>query len=150
MASSGSSGFYQDDDASVISDINVTPLVDVVLVLLIIFMVTARVIAERGIPLEKPKTVSGTQIKSTLTVTLDQNRALYVNGKRYDEPDAARAEVARERQKNPEVKAVISADVGVPHGEVMAAIDLVTQAGVTKFALASVPKKSEAGAGQTQ
>jgi biopolymer transport protein ExbD len=136
-------GIYQDDDASVISDINVTPLVDVVLVLLIIFMVTARVIAERGIPLDKPKTVAGVSIKSTLSVAIDQNRALHINGKRFDDPEAARQEVARQHRDNPEVKAVISADIAVPHGEVMATIDLITLAGVTKFALASEPKKPE-------
>ncbi len=134
------SGAYRDDDA-IISDINVTPLVDVVLVLLIIFMVTARVIAERGIPLEKPKTVSGAPFKSELTIAIDANKVLYVNGKRADDRELARQEVARVHQQNPDVKAVISADVTVPHGEVMQIIDLVTLGGVTKFALASVPKK---------
>jgi len=133
-------GFYQDDDTAMISEINVTPLVDVVLVLLIIFMVTAGVIAERGIPLEKPRTVSGSTVKNTLSVAIDENRKLYVDGTMYADLEDAKRVVALEHQQNPEVKAVISADIGVPHGDVMQVIDLVTLAGITKFALASKPK----------
>ena len=134
------SGFYQDDDTPMISEINVTPLVDVVLVLLIIFMVTAGVIAERGIPLEKPKTVSGSTVKNTLSVAIDENRQLYVDGEKFADPAAAQRTIAIKRQENPEIKAVISADISVPHGEVMEVIDMVTLAGITKFALASKPK----------
>jgi biopolymer transport protein ExbD len=136
----GGGGFYQDDDSAMISEINVTPLVDVVLVLLIIFMVTAGVIAERGIPLEKPKTVSGSTVKNTLSIAIDENRELYVDGHKYADPEAAKRAIAVKHQENPEIKAVISADISVPHGEVMQAIDLVTLAGITKFALASKPK----------
>lgn len=143
MAGAGSS-FYQDESSDVISEINVTPLVDVALVLLIIFMVTAPIIASRGITVEKPRTESGAQVKSTLTVTVDRDLTLYVNGESYDEEEKARSAIETEHAKNPEIKAIIQADRTVPHGDVMGAIDLVTQAGVTKFALASAPKQREA------
>jgi biopolymer transport protein ExbD len=132
---------YQDEDAGggTISEINVTPLVDVVLVLLIIFMVTAKLIVARGIAVDSPKTASGEEVASTLQVTLDRDRVLYVNGDRYDSVDAAKARVESMRAQNPEIKAIITADRTVPHGDVMRVIDFVKLAGVTRFALTSDP-----------
>lgn len=131
---------YQDEDSmGAISDINVTPLVDVVLVLLIIFMVTAKLIVARGISVDSPKTASGAEVKSTLQVTIDKNRQLYVNGDEYDDVSEAQGRVEDLRQDNPELKAIITADSSVPHGDVMRVIDFVKLAGVTKFALTSDP-----------
>jgi biopolymer transport protein ExbD len=133
---------YNDDDgagAGAISDINVTPLVDVTLVLLIIFMVTAKLIVARGISVDSPKTASGEDVKSTLQVTIDKERKLYVNGDPYPTIDGAKARVEEMRRDNPNVKAIITADTTVPHGDVMRVIDFVKLAGVTKFALTSDP-----------
>jgi biopolymer transport protein ExbD len=132
---------YNDDDAGAgaISDINVTPLVDVTLVLLIIFMVTAKLIVARGISVDSPKTASGEDVKSTLQVTIDKERRLYVNGDAYPTIDGAKARVEEMRRDNPNVKAIITADTTVPHGDVMRVIDFVKLAGVTKFALTSDP-----------
>lgn len=131
---------YQDDEGGgTISEINVTPLVDVVLVLLIIFMVTAKLIVARGIAVDSPKTASGGEVASTLQVTIDQERTLYVNGDRYSSFEDAQTRVASMRGENPELKAIISADRSVPHGDVMRVIDFVKLAGVTKFALTSDP-----------
>jgi biopolymer transport protein TolR len=136
---------YRDEDSGegMISDINVTPLVDVTLVLLIIFMVTASLIVERGISIETPKTASGAEVKSTLAVTIDRERVMYVNGENYGDTANARAAVEAALAKTPELKAIISADKTVPHGDVMKAIDMVKLAGVTKFALASDPLPEE-------
>jgi biopolymer transport protein ExbD len=140
---------YQDEDtASAISDINVTPLVDVVLVLLIIFMVTAKLIVARGISIESPKTASGAEVKSTLQVTVDRDRALYINGELQPDVPTARARVEEMRRGNPELKAIISADTTVPHGEVMRVIDFVKLAGVTRFALTSDPLSEAEGDGE--
>ncbi len=136
---------YQDEEtgSGMISDINVTPLVDITLVLLIIFMVTAQLIVERGISIESPKTASGAEVKGTLAVTIDKQLVLYVNGETYSDPAAARRVIEDAVMKKPDVKAIISADKSVPHGEVMKAIDMVKLAGVTKFALASDPLPPE-------
>jgi biopolymer transport protein ExbD len=132
---------YQDenDGGGTISDINVTPMVDVVLVLLIIFMVTAKLSVARGIAVDSPKTASGEEVSSTLQVTIDRERVLYVNGDRYDSMDTAQARVESMRATSPDLKAIISADRTVPHGDVMRVIDFVKLAGVTKFALTSDP-----------
>ncbi len=131
------SSIYDDDDGggAPIVDINVTPLVDIVLVLLIIFMVTAKLIAGRAISVESPKTVSGDKVQTTLSLTIDRTRQLYLNG----EPALDRAKVSAYIQKavaeNPEIQAIVTADVIVPHGDVMELIDLVKLAGVKRFAL---------------
>lgn len=135
----GSSLYQDEDNLAAISDINVTPLVDVVLVLLIIFMVTAKLIVARGISVDSPKTASGDEVKSTLQVTIDKDRQLYVNGDPYDDIAAAQARVESMREGNPELKAIITADTSVPHGDVMRVIDFVKLAGVTRFALTSDP-----------
>jgi biopolymer transport protein TolR len=137
----GTSTVYKDGEAEIISDINVTPLVDVVLVLLVIFMITAPILAARGILVNAPTTVSGDQVATPLQVALrrmpDQAIRMYVNGRELTSYDAVRAELERARQSDPDLKAVIAADIEVPYGEVMQAIDQIKRAGIQKFALAS-------------
>ena len=129
-------GSYQAEDDGVF-EINVTPLVDVVLVLLVIFMVTAPAIAKRGIAFQEPQTVSGDRVDSKLELTIDAARSIYVNGERVDDLDRARAMIAAIRREQGDVKALITADIDVPHGDVMALVDAVKLAGVRKFAFAS-------------
>src|SRR5688572_10363147 len=84
---------YQDsDEQGGITDINVTPFVDVVLVLLVVFMVTAKLIVSRGVEIEPPKASSGGDVKSTLRISVKADGSLYVNGDEYkdDAPALAR------------------------------------------------------------
>ncbi len=127
---------YEDDDegGSIISDINVTPLVDITLVLLIIFMVTARLILNRAIPgVEAPKAASGEEVRTTLALTIDAKRALYVNGEPTNEK-AAGVLLRRAVAQNPDVQAVITADNTIPYGDFVALIDLVRLSGIRKYA----------------
>ncbi|HUS65702.1 MAG TPA: biopolymer transporter ExbD [Kofleriaceae bacterium] len=134
---------YQDGEGETISDINVTPLVDVVLVLLVIFMVTAPILASRGILVNAPTTVSGDAVTTPLQLTLTVDRKVYVNGVEYTDYDRARGELEKLRAADPDIKAVIAADEAVPHGEVMKLIDAVKRAHINKFALASKRPKAE-------
>jgi biopolymer transport protein ExbD len=118
-----------------ITDINVTPLVDITLVLLIIFMVTTTYIVNPTIKVELPKAASGTeQTRTTLALTLTKDDVLYLNGERSDDAGVVRA-IARDLPKNPDLQAIIAADKVVPHGNVVHLIDLVKRAGVRKFAI---------------
>jgi biopolymer transport protein ExbD len=140
----GGAGYHDDDPSgAMIADINVTPLVDITLVLLIIFMVTARLIAARGIQVESPRTKSGGEIKTTLEVTVDRGMVWYLNGEPVTDRAALRETIARSVRAQPDLQAVIQADVAVPHGEVMQVIDVVKLAGVRRFALASQPLDEE-------
>jgi biopolymer transport protein ExbD len=136
---------YQDDEDSggIISEINVTPLVDITLVLLIIFMVTARLIVQKAINVKMPKAVSGEQVKTTLGLTIDQDHILYLNGEKMADRAAVSDYVGNAARANPEIQAVITADTTVPHGEVIGLIDLVKLAGVKNFALTVEAKEKE-------
>jgi biopolymer transport protein ExbD len=143
MASTSS--VYKDGETEVIADINVTPLVDVVLVLLVIFMVTAPIIAGRGISVNAPTTISGDSVATPLQVTLTRDGKLYVAGKPTSSFETMKVALDQVRARDPQIKAIIAADVEVPHGEVMKAIDSVKRAKITKFALASKRPAEERG-----
>jgi biopolymer transport protein TolR len=122
------------DDDELISDINVTPFVDIVLVLLIIFMVTATYIVSRAIPVDLPKASSGEDVTTTLALTLTKEGDLYLDGRKVGEDDVKRA-IASARRGNRETRAVIAADKQVTHGRVVHVIDLVRREGVSRFAI---------------
>jgi len=145
MAGGANSG----GDDETIAGINVTPLVDVVLVLLIILMVTAQYAAERdAIPMELPKAQSGDSavIPSTLSVSIDKDGRFYLDAAEVT-PDELRARVREAYQKDHETRAVIAADGRVSHSEVVRAMDLLRQEKVTKFAI-NVRPEDLAGQGK--
>lgn len=124
-----------DDGPQMISGINVTPLVDITLVLLIIFMVTATYITSGGIKVELPKAASGTeQTKSTLALTLTKDGTLFLNGEKASD-DAVIRFIGETLPRTPDLQAIIAADRVVPHGDVVHVIDLVKRAGVRRFAI---------------
>ena len=127
------------DEADGVYNINVTPLVDVVLVLLVVFMVTAPAIAQRGIELEQAETATGKRVEGDLLLTIDAEQNLYLSGNRVDLSEA-RQQIEATVEANPAVKALIKADRTVPHGRVMEIVDLVKQAGIKRFAFSSRPK----------
>jgi biopolymer transport protein ExbD len=129
------SQFEDDDSGRMITEINVTPLVDITLVLLIIFMVTTTYIVNPSIKVDLPKAMSGSdQTRTTLALTLTKDGQLYLNGEKSDEAQVAR-QIAAELPKNPDLQAIIAADKVVSHGSVVHIIDFVKRAGVRKFAI---------------
>ena len=118
-----------------ITDINVTPLVDIMLVLLIIFMLTAHLIAKQAIEVELPKAAQGaTTPPTTLAVTLTREGAMFLNGKPV-QPDELRAAVRESVAKDPKTQAVIAGDKNVSHGRVVWVMDTVKSLGVASFAI---------------
>jgi len=140
VASSG----YQDEGGA-IAAINVTPLVDVVLVLLVIFMVTAPMIAAQGILVDSPAAATGTAVHGTLSLAITKEGVLVVTSeegeKRFAADDrlAATGLLRTFQAAHPDSKAVIAADKSVPHGDVMEVIDMVRGVGIEKFALRTKP-----------
>jgi biopolymer transport protein TolR len=119
----------------IIADINVTPLVDIMLVLLIIFMLTANLIAKQAIEVELPRASQSTALNpTTLAITLTREGALYLNGKPTT-PAALRAAVADAVAKDPKTQAIISGDKSVSHGRVVWVLDVVKSLGVASFAI---------------
>jgi biopolymer transport protein ExbD len=131
------SNLYQDDDDGVgaITDINVTPFVDIVLVILIVFIVTAKLIVARGVEIDKPKAATGGDVQSTLRVSVNAAGDLFVNGDKYSSEPAAVARIKEIAATSSKPKAIIAGDRKSAYGGVMRAIDLVQQAGITAIAL---------------
>ncbi|MCK6528910.1 biopolymer transporter ExbD [Myxococcota bacterium] len=123
------------DDDDIIAGINVTPLVDVTLVLLIIFMVTATYIVKPSIEVELPEAATGAPTEqTTLGITLDREGRLYLNGEEKSE-DALRAYIREQKRGGKELQALIAADKDVRHGSFVRILDLVKQEGVLDFAI---------------
>src|SRR5690349_17038151 len=119
----------------IIAEINVTPLVDIMLVLLIIFMLTAHLIAKQAIEVELPRAANATTIKpTTLAITLTREGTLYLD-EHPTTPDALRAAVVEAVGKDPKTQVVITGDKAVSHGRVVWVLDLVKSLGVTSFAI---------------
>ncbi len=114
--------------------INVTPLVDVVLVLLVVLMVTAGYIASKAIPVDLPRASTGESIPQTLAISIDQHGKLYLDGAPTNAAEL-HVRVAAAKRARPDLRAIIAADGRVPHRNVVAVVDLLRQEHVTEFAL---------------
>ena len=138
-------GGAQDNDEE-ITGINVTPLVDVVLVLLIIFMVTANFIVKETVEVDLPKAANGGEtVQGLVNVVLDKQGQLYFDGAPVTEAELQRR-AAEQLQKDANTRAIISADQSLPYGRVMHLIDVVKGRGIAKFALNIEKDVAPAGA----
>ena len=127
-------GGVQDNDEEIVG-INVTPLVDVVLVLLIIFMVTANFIVRETVEVDLPRAANGGEtVQGLVNVVLDKQGKLFFDGAEVSE-DELRRRVDESLAKDKETRAIISADQTLPYGQVMRLIDVVKGQGIAKFAL---------------
>ncbi len=124
-----------DDADGPITGINVTPLVDVVLVVLIIFMATAPMIARRAIRVEVPRVAkSDKSATDALAVALNGNHELTLSGKPTTLENLMKALTAATAAK-PDQPVTLSADKTLPYGEVAELLDAVRSAGVKKVGL---------------
>ncbi len=128
------------DDDDAIVNINITPFVDIILVVLIIFMVTTSTIVKRSIKMELPEAATGESVDQTtsLAIQMDASRQLTLDGEPIDWArlrDTVRSERKRTKDAGTDLICLIGADKSVPHGEVVKIIDLVRQEGVAKFAI---------------
>ena len=121
------------------SEINVTPLVDVMLVLLVIFMVTAPLLVT-GVDVELPRAASPSldQDNTALTVTVQGNGALFINQTEVSLDDLA-ARMDAITGANPDARVYVRGDEGVPYGRVMAAMGRLYDAGYRRVALITQP-----------
>ncbi|MCZ7586457.1 MAG: biopolymer transporter ExbD [Deltaproteobacteria bacterium] len=137
----GASGQTGDDEP--ITAINVTPLVDIILVLLIIFMVTATFIVSPQIKVELPKAATGeTTEPRNFAIVIAESGKYYLDGVETDVP-GIEASLKERLENDPELQAVISADKNVRHGEVVAIVDLVRRNGCKRFAINIDPASVE-------
>ena len=118
-----------------ITTINVTPLVDIVLVLLIIFMVTATFIVHETMEVDLPRAANaGETVQGLITVVMDKEGRISLDGLPVGEAELV-GKVKEAVSTQPDTRAIVSADQGVSYGRVMRLIDTMKGQGVNKFAL---------------
>ncbi|PPS25530.1 biopolymer transporter ExbD [Pseudomonas amygdali pv. morsprunorum] len=127
--------FSTQDTDEVLSEINVTPLVDVMLVLLVVFIVTAPLLTN-SIPINLPKTesVAPVEQKDPLVVSIDGQGKLFIN-KDEIQPDLLETSLKAAKDNAPDVRVQLQADNGVNYGEVARAMASIERAGITKLSV---------------
>jgi biopolymer transport protein ExbD len=128
----GSSSPMSDDEP--IAGINVTPLVDVVLVLLVVFIVTARLVVADALPLDLPAAATGGEQQTVLVVELDASGRLAANQTVLQSVDQLETVAARARAEDPTLRAVIKADGEVPHRRVIEVMDALRRVPLSRIA----------------
>lgn len=122
-------------DEGIIEDINVTPLVDIVLVLLIIFMVTATYIVSRSIPVDLPKASTGEEVTSSVAITITKDGSIFFEGEFVDNLEELKNRIHKIVEIAGDVRVIISADKDIPHGRFVSVVNVIREAGASHFAI---------------
>jgi biopolymer transport protein ExbD len=130
-------------EGEIIAGINVTPLVDVTLVLLIIFIVTAKIVVTPAVPLELPEASRTEETQVIFSVIVPATGGTLINGAPAGD-DGQFIRVAQEAsRKDQEVRAVINADGAVPHRKVIHILDLLKRGGISRVAFGAIAVDEE-------
>lgn len=142
----GGGGAEDEDDAAPMSEINVTPFVDVMLVLLIIFMVAAPMMVA-GVPVELPRSAAPRAANPAppVVLTVTRDGSIHLGEERVEEA-ALSARLTAMRTENPEIAVHVRGDRNVPYGEVLRIMGRVTAAGIPRVSLISEAEPGAAGA----
>jgi biopolymer transport protein TolR len=141
MNAGGGSGRGRRRVSRPVSDINVTPFVDVMLVLLVVFMVTAPMMTV-AVPVDLPKTQAHTlsQDKEPLVVSIDADGKVYLQDKSMKLEDLV-PKLKAITGTNPDARIFVRGDKEIPYGKIMEVMGTISEAGFTKVALvAELPK----------
>ncbi|MFL5304320.1 MAG: ExbD/TolR family protein [Polyangia bacterium] len=122
-----------------IAGINVTPLVDISLVLLIIFIVTAKLVVTPAVPLQLPTAAAAQEVQVVFSVAVPTDGPVVVNGTAVAGDPAFVRLAADALASHGDLRVVISADTDAHHGRVIHVLDLLARAGVTRIAFAALP-----------
>lgn len=122
-----------------LASINVTPFVDVMLVLLAIFMITARLDEDHAVPLDLPKAASGEAAQRILNIAIDREGFRTVDGQAAPDDDTLRALALEVYTRHPDVRTIIAASTRAEHGAVIRVLDTLRLAGINKVAFAVEP-----------
>lgn len=125
----------REEENEPISQINIVPFVDIILVVLIVFMATAPMIARQGIPLRLPKAKVGTPSdRPSFLVEINSKGHVFIEGRRVPDGEIkSRAQKAFDAHSM--VQAVISADKAVSHGRVVRVIGWIKAGGIHQFSI---------------
>ncbi len=138
-------GLGPDPADDLVTGVNITPIVDVALVLLVVFLVTSSLIVSRSIPVEVPRAATGSETTvGLLALVVTASGDLFVNGQpaRVDDIPRAVAEARRRVEPGQRLTGFVSADVAAPYGRFAAVVDRLRQEGITDIALDTRPAES--------
>ena len=123
------------DDEEIISSINITPLVDIFLVLLIIFMITSSVLDQQEIKINLPKAAhAGSEAPKASGLVMDKNKNMFLDGVPSDSAQVM-VQLRNAVEKDPDHQVLIAADQDVAYREVVRLIDMVRGSGIVRYAL---------------
>ena len=137
---------YQTESDELLSGINVTPIVDVFVTLLIVFIVTASAIVNRSMPVELPRAATSEIVPpSVLNIAISRDGEIFLNGAPASLDDIPRAvESARARaSEGTTLAGFVSADIAAPYGRFAEAVDRLRLAGISEIALDTQPAEVE-------
>lgn len=129
-------GSFNEEDEP-ISAINITPFVDVVLVLLVIFMVTAPALMKETLGIQLPKSSSSDSksVPTSVQVAVLKNGQVKINAQSFKSDAEVAQELKRLSAANPEIQAVISADTEAKHGDVVKVMDQIKSANISHIGI---------------
>ena len=128
--------FEKNEGNEIISSINVTPLVDIMLVLLIIFMLVSSFVAKEAIEVDLPQAATGKETeRKTISILISKEGDYYLSGTKKENVEDLGSEIKYLRSQNPEIQVIIAADRMVHHGKVVDIIDLIRQLDIYDFAI---------------
>ncbi|MDT8406683.1 MAG: biopolymer transporter ExbD [Methylococcales bacterium] len=130
---------YSEQDDLTHTEINLTPLIDMVFILLIFFLVTSSFVKESGIEVNRPSAATAErQERGHIIISVRKNGEFWVDKRRVD-AGALRAQIERLHADNPEGSVIIAADKAAQTGDLVTALDQARLAGVTNVAIAATP-----------
>ena len=128
------------DEQGPITDINVTPLVDISLVLLVIFMATAPLISRRALNVDVPAAAQQDRAEvEALQIVYGRDRALSLGGRPVSREELGRG-LAGLARRDPGLRVIVAADRAIAYGEIVGLLDLVRGAGLRKVSLEVRPQ----------
>lgn len=131
---------FDNEDSGFVTGINVTPLVDITLVLLIIFMVTAHFVNDAALKIQLPKAAAAEAVQDTpLTLAVAKDGMLQLAGQNLDRA-ALKARLMRAVAENPGVRVVVAADESLVYRDIVAILDTVKESGIARVALSAEKK----------
>jgi biopolymer transport protein ExbD len=127
-----------DDDDAIVADINMTPLIDIMLVLLVVFMVSSSVAIESGMDIELPKTTLTNQKKEAeiLVITLSKEGTVVVHGKKVSGPEISRR-IASTLLELKTDSVILEGDTSANLGKAIELMDMAKVAGAKNFSIAA-------------
>jgi biopolymer transport protein ExbD len=118
------------------SDINIVPLVDIMLVLLITFMMVSTMVDFSAIHVELPKAVTAEDAKDkSISVVISKDGDYFISGEPAGEIDDLELSIENHKRQNPNIQVIISADKRVSHGQVIEVLDLIRRLKIAKYAI---------------